>query len=200
MGKRIVFATGNAHKMIEIRQILEDLGMPVISMKEVGVDPEIIEDGTTFEENALIKAREVAKLLPNDIVLADDSGLEVDALNKEPGIYSARYAGENTSYEIKNQLILDRVKDVPEEKRTARFACAVAAVFPDGTEKVVRENMEGRIAYESAGVNGFGYDPIFYLPEYKKSTAELSPEEKNALSHRGRALRHMEEELRKRIR
>ena len=191
MGKRIVFATGNAHKMIEIRQILEDLGMPVISMKEVGVDPEIIEDGTTFEENALIKAREVAKLLPNDIVLADDSGLEVDALNKEPGIYSARYAGENTSYEIKNQLILDRVKDVPEEKRTARFACAVAAVFPDGTEKVVRENMEGRIAYESAGVNGFGYDPIFYLPEYCCTSAELSPEDKNAISHRGKALRAM---------
>ena len=191
MGKRIVFATGNAHKMIEIRQILEDLGMPVISMKEVGVDPEIIEDGTTFEENALIKAREVAKLLPNDIVLADDSGLEVDALNKEPGIYSARYAGENTSYEIKNQLILDRVKDVPEEKRTARFACAVAAVFPDGTEKVVRENMEGRIAYESAGVNGFGYDPIFYLPEYGCTSAESSPEDKNAISHRGKALRAM---------
>lgn len=191
MGKRIVFATGNAHKMIEIRQILEDLGMPVISMKEVGVDPEIIEDGTTFEENALIKAREVAKLLPNDIVLADDSGLEVDALNKEPGIYSARYAGENTSYEIKNQLILDRVKDVPEEKRTARFACAVAAVFPDGTEKIVRENMEGRIAYESAGANGFGYDPIFYLPEYGCTSAELSPEDKNAISHRGKALRAM---------
>ena len=191
MGKRIVFATGNAHKMIEIRQILEDLGMPVISMKEVGVDPEIIEDGTTFEENALIKAREVAKLLPNDIVLADDSGLEVDALNKEPGIYSARYAGENTSYEIKNQLILDRVKDVPEEKRTARFACSVAAVFPDGTEKVVRENMEGRIAYESAGANGFGYDPIFYLPEYGCTSAELSPEDKNAISHRGKALRAM---------
>lgn len=191
MGKRIVFATGNEHKMIEIRQILENLGMPVISMKEVGVDPEIIEDGTTFEENALIKAREVAKLLPNDIVLADDSGLEVDALNKEPGIYSARYAGENTSYEIKNQLILDRVKDVPEEKRTARFACAVAAVFPDGTEKIVRENMEGRIAYESAGVNGFGYDPIFYLPEYGCTSAELSPEDKNAISHRGKALRAM---------
>ena len=195
MGKRIVFATGNAHKMIEIRQILEDLGMPVISMKEVGVDPEIIEDGTTFEENALIKAREVAKLLPNDIVLADDSGLEVDALNKEPGIYSARYAGENTSYEIKNQLILDRVKDVPEEKRTARFACAVAAVFPDGTEKVVRENMEGRIAYESAGANGFGYDPIFYLPEYGCTSAELSPEDKNAISHRGEALRRIREVL-----
>ena len=191
MGKRIVFATGNPHKMIESRQILEDLGMPVISMKEAGVDPEIIEDGTTFEENALIKAREVAKLLPNDIVLADDSGLEVDALNKEPGIYSARYAGENTSYEIKNQLILDRVKDVPEEKRTARFACAVAAVFPDGTEKVVRENMEGRIAYESAGANGFGYDPIFYLPEYGCTSAELSPEDKNAISHRGKALRAM---------
>ena len=191
MGKIIVFATGNANKMIDIRQILEDMGMPVISMKEVGVDPEIIEDGTTFEENALIKAREVANLLPNDIVLAYDSGLEVDALNKEPGIYSARYAGENTSYEIKNQLILDRVKDVPEEKRTARFACAVAAVFPDGTEKVVRENMEGRIAYESAGANGFGYDPIFYLPEYGCTSAELSPEDKNAISHRGKALRAM---------
>ena len=130
MGKRIVFATGNAHKMIEIRQILEDLGMPVISMKEVGVDPEIIEDGTTFEENALIKAREVAKLLPNDIVLADDSGLEVDALNKEPGIYSARYAGENTSYEIKNQLILDRVKDVPEEKENRKICLRGGSSVP----------------------------------------------------------------------
>lgn len=191
MGKRIVFATGNAHKMIEIRQILEDLGMPVISMREAGVDPEIIEDGVTFEENALIKAREVAKLLPNDIVLADDSGLEVDALNGEPGIYSARYAGEDTPYEIKNQLILDRLKEVSEEERTARFACAVAAVFPDGTEKVVRKNMEGRIAYESAGANGFGYDPIFYLPEYGCTSAELSPEDKNAISHRGKALRAM---------
>ena len=188
---KIIFATGNEGKMKEVRMILEDLGLPVLSLKDAGITADVEENGTTFEENALIKAREVAKLLPNDIVLADDSGLEVDALNKEPGIYSARYAGENTSYEIKNQLILDRVKDVPEEKRTARFACAVAAVFPDGTEKVVRENMEGRIAYESAGVNGFGYDPIFYLPEYGCTSAELSPEDKNAISHRGKALRAM---------
>ena len=195
MGKRIVFATGNAHKMIEIRQILEDLGMPVISMKEVGVDPEIIEDGTTFEENALIKAREVAKLLPNDIVLADDSGLEVDALNGEPGVYSARYMGEDTSYRIKNQSLVDRLEGVPVEKRTARFVCVIAAAFPDGTVCTTKGTIEGKIGYEERGENGFGYDPIFYLPDMSRTTAELSPEEKNAVSHRGKALAAMKEQI-----
>ena len=191
MEKRIIFATGNQNKMKEIRMILEDLGMPVYSMKEVGVDCEIEENGTTFEENAQIKANAIAKLLPGDIVLADDSGLEIDYLNKEPGIYSARYAGVDTSYDIKNQMLLDRLKGVPDEKRTARFVCAIAAVFPDGTSKTVRGTIEGIIGHEIAGENGFGYDPIFYVPEYGCTTSEMSPELKNELSHRGKALQLM---------
>ncbi len=191
MEKRIIFATGNQNKMKEIRMILEDLGMPVYSMKEVGVDCEIEENGTTFEENAQIKANAIAKLLPGDIVLADDSGLEIDYLNKEPGIYSARYAGVDTSYDIKNQMLLDRLEGVPDEKRTARFVCAIAAVFPDGTSMPVRGTIEGIIGHEIAGENGFGYDPIFYVPEYGCTTSEMSPELKNELSHRGKALQLM---------
>lgn len=191
MEKRIIFATGNQNKMKEIRMILEDLGMPVYSMKEVGVDCEIEENGTTFEENAQIKANAIAKLLPGDIVLADDSGLEIDYLNKEPGIYSARYAGVDTSYDIKNRMLLDRLEGVPDEKRTARFVCAIAAVFPDGTSKTVRGTIEGIIGHEIAGENGFGYDPIFYVPEYGCTTSEMSPELKNELSHRGKALQLM---------
>lgn len=191
MEKRIVFATGNQNKMREIKMILADLGMEILSMKEAGIDVDVEENGTTFEENALIKAREIAKLFPGDIVLADDSGLEIDYLNKEPGIYSARYAGRDTSYDVKNQMLIDRLDGVPDEKRTARFVCAVAAVFPDGTEEVVRGTIEGRIGYEIAGANGFGYDPIFYLPEFGMTSAEISPEQKNEVSHRGKALRAM---------
>ena len=170
--------------------ILENLGIPVSSMKEAGIDVDIVEDGTTFEENAMIKAEAIAKLT-DAIVLADDSGLEIDYLNKEPGIYSARYAGTDTSYEIKNNLLLQRLEGVPDEKRTARFVCAIAAVFPDGSKETVRGTIEGRIGYEIAGEHGFGYDPIFYLPEYGCTTAELDPEKKNELSHRGKALRLM---------
>ena len=191
MEKKIIFATGNENKMKEIRMILADLGMPILSMKEAGIDVDVVEDGTTFEENALIKATEIAKYTENCIVLADDSGLEIDYLNKEPGVYSARYAGTHTSYDIKNSLLLSRMKGVPEEQRTARFVCAIAAAFPDGTTEVVRGTIEGIIGYEIAGENGFGYDPIFYLPEYGCSTAELSTEKKNELSHRGNALRAM---------
>ena len=191
MEKRIVFATGNQDKMKEIRMILEDFGIPVYSMKEVGVNIEIVEDGTSFEENAEIKARAVSRVLKNDIVLADDSGLEIDYLDKAPGIYSARFAGEDTSYDVKNRIFLDRLEGVPEEERTARFVCAVAAVFPDGTSKTVRGTIEGRIAHEILGENGFGYDPIFYVPEYGCTTGEMSPELKNKLSHRGIALRAM---------
>ena len=158
---KIIFATGNENKMKEIRMILADLGMPILSMKEAGIDVDVVEDGTTFEENALIKAKEIAKYVENAIVLADDSGLEIDYLNKEPGIYSARYAGVDTSYDIKNNLLIQRLEGVPDEKRTARFVCAVAASFPDGTTEVVRGTIEGRIGYEIAGENGFGYDPIF---------------------------------------
>ena len=199
MKRRIVFATGNENKMKEIRMILADLGMEIISMKEAGVNEEIVEDGMTFEENAEIKARTVSRVLTNDIVLADDSGLEIDYLDKAPGIYSARFAGEDTSYDIKNRIFLDRLEGVPDEERTARFVCAVAAVFPDGTSCTVRETIEGQIAHEIAGDNGFGYDPIFYVPELKKYMAELSSEEKNAISHRGKALRKMKELLKKEL-
>ena len=196
---RIVFATGNADKMVEIREILKDLGMEILSMKEAGVNPEIVEDGSTFEENALIKARAVHALLPDDIVMADDSGLEIDYLNKEPGIYSARYMGTDTSYDIKNSALLERLEGVPDEQRTARFVCAIAAEFPDGTEEVVRGTMEGRIGHEIIGENGFGYDPIFFLPQYGCTSAQLPPEEKNALSHRGEGLRKMRKIMEERL-
>ena len=199
MEKKIIFATGNENKMKEIRMILADLGMPILSMKESGIDVDVEENGTTFEENALIKATEIAKYVDNAIVLADDSGLEIDYLNKEPGIYSARYAGVDTSYDIKNNLLLDRLQGVPDEKRTARFVCAVAAAFPDGSTEVVRGTIEGIIGHCIAGENGFGYDPIFYLPEYGCTTAELSPEKKNELSHRGEALRAMRKIMEKRL-
>lgn len=202
MEKRIVFATGNENKMVEIRMILSDLGLPVYSMKEAGVDVEIIEDGISFEENAEIKARAVARVLTNDIVLADDSGLEIDYLDGAPGIYSARFAGEDTSYDIKNRILLDKLEGVPDEERTARFVCSISAVFPDGTSETVRGTIEGRIAYEIQGENGFGYDPIFYVPEYGCTTAEMPPEQKNELSHRGNALRAirkiMEDKIRER--
>ena len=197
----IIFATGNKNKMIEIRMILADLGCKILSQKEAGIQADVVEDGQTFEENALIKATtiaDIARKMPeykNAVVLADDSGLEIDALNKEPGIYSARYMGEDTSYDIKNQALIDRLEGVPDEKRTARFVCAIAAAFPDGTVKTVRGTMEGRIGYEEKGENGFGYDPIFFLPEYGCTSAELSMEEKNKISHRGKALRLIKEEL-----
>ena len=191
MKNRIVFATGNENKMREIREILSDLGMEIISMKQAGVDPEIVEDGTTFMENAVIKAKAVAALLPDDYVMADDSGLVVDALDGEPGVYSARYMGENTSYDIKNKAIIDRLDGVPKEKRTARFVCAMAAVTPKGKVLEAEGKIEGYIGYEQKGENGFGYDPIFYLYETDMSTAQISPEEKNNISHRGNALREI---------
>ena len=201
----IIFATGNKNKMIEIRMILEDLGCKILSQKEAGIQADVVEDGQTFEENALIKATtiaDIARKMPeykNAVVLADDSGLEIDALNKEPGIYSARYMGEDTSYDIKNQALIDRLEGVPDEKRTARFVCAIAAAVPDGSTEVVRGTMEGRIGYEITGENGFGYDPIFYLPQFGCSSAELEPEKKNELSHRGEGLRKMRKVLEEKL-
>ncbi len=192
--KKLIFATGNEGKMREIREILGDLDYEILSMKEAGIDVEIIEDGETFEENSVIKATTVMKA-SGCLTLADDSGLEVDYLGKEPGVQSARYMGEKTSYRIKNQIIIDRLHGVPAPVRTARFVCAVTAAFPDGRIETRRETMEGRIAEEPAGENGFGYDPIFYLPEYGKTSAEITPEEKNAISHRGKALRAIREVL-----
>lgn len=195
MEKKVIFATSNEGKMKEVRSILEDLGMEVLSMKEAGIQADVVEDGTTFEENAVIKATEIQKIC-GEIVLADDSGLEIDYLNKEPGIYSARYMGEDTSYAIKNQNLIDRLEGVEDAKRTARFVCAIAAAFPDGSVEVTRGTIEGRIGYEEKGNNGFGYDPIFYVPEYGCTTAELSLEQKNEASHRGKALRLMKEIIR----
>lgn len=192
--ERIIFATGNAGKMREIKEIMGDMGVEILSMKEAGITSDIVEDGTTFVENAIIKATEIAKQT-NDIVLADDSGLEIDYLNKEPGVYSARYLGEDTSYEIKNQALLDRLKGVPKEKRTARFVCAIAAALPDGKVLTTQATIEGYIGEAPAGKNGFGYDPIFYVDEYGCSTAELSEEQKNEISHRGKALREMKKLL-----
>ena len=201
----IIFATGNKNKMIEIPMILADLGCKILSQKEAGIQADVVEDGQTFEENALIKATtiaDIARKMPeykNAVVLADDSGLEIDALNKEPGIYSARYMGEDTSYDIKNQALIDRLEGVPDEKRTARFVCAIAAALPDGSTEVVRGTMEGRIGYEITGENGFGYDPIFYLPQFGCSSAELEPEKKNELSHRGEGLRKMRKVLEEKL-
>lgn len=191
---RIIFATGNEGKMREIRDILAGMETEILSMKEAGLSTDAEETGTTFEENAIIKAKAIAALT-DDIVLADDSGLEVDYLNKEPGIYSARYLGEDTSYDIKNQAILERLEGVPKEKRTARFVCAIAAVLPNKEVLVARETIEGYIGFEVAGCHGFGYDPIFYVDEFGCSTAELTEEAKNVISHRGKALRVMREKL-----
>lgn len=195
--RKILFATGNEGKMREIRSILADTGAEVLSMKEAGIFPEIVEDGATFEENALIKARAVADVWkqPESVVLADDSGLVIDALDGEPGIYSARYMGEYTSYDAKNANLLKRLEGVSDQKRTARFVCAIAAVMPDGREFTVQDAIEGRIGYEQKGEGGFGYDPIFYVPEFGKTTAEMTADEKNRVSHRGKALEHMKEVL-----
>ncbi len=201
---RIIFATGNQGKMKEIRSILEDTGAEILSMSEAGIRTDIDEDGGSFEENALIKARAVSaaclKAGLNDsgcAVLADDSGLVIDALGGEPGIYSARYLGEDTPYDIKNKELIGRLSGVPDEKRTARFVCAIAAVLADGREFTVQAAVEGRIGRQQKGTGGFGYDPIFYVPEYAKTTAEMTAEEKNRISHRGKALEQMKEVLKK---
>lgn len=197
--QKIIFATGNEDKMREIREIMAGCDVEILSMKEAGISAVIVEDGKTFEENALIKVRTVAEHREMKdlytIVLADDSGLEIDALGGEPGVYSARYMGEDTSYDIKNANLISRLDGVEEAKRTARFVCAIAAILPDGEEMVTRRAMEGKIGDHAEGENGFGYDPIFYPDGYSCSSASLPPEEKNAISHRGKALRAMKKLL-----
>jgi XTP/dITP diphosphohydrolase len=196
MKHRIIFATGNAGKMREIRLILGDLGYEILSMKEAGANPEIEENGTSFADNSEIKARAVWNCT-GDIVLADDSGLVVDALGGEPGIYSARYLGEDTPYEVKNRNIIKRLEGVKGKERSARFMCNIAAVLPDGTVLHTEAAMEGLIAEEPAGDGGFGYDPILYLPEFGRTSAELTIEQKNQISHRGKALEAMKAKLAK---
>ncbi len=192
--KKIIFATGNEGKMREIRMILADMDCQVMSMKEADVKADIVEDGKTFTENAVIKAKTIMELT-GQMAMADDSGLEIDYLNKEPGIYSARYLGEDTPYETKNRILLERLAGIPKEQRTARFVCAIACAMPDGRILTTEGTMEGYIGWESRGENGFGYDPIFYLEEFDCSSAQLTPEQKNQVSHRGKALRNMKELL-----
>lgn len=193
--RKIIVATGNEGKMVEIRQILQGEDLTFSSLKDENLqDVEIVEDGDTFEANAIIKARKISDLT-GQMVLADDSGLEVDALDKAPGVYSARYMGENTPYTVKNNHIIELLKDVKGENRSARFVCVIACAFPDGRTITSRGVIEGQIGYEEKGEHGFGYDPIFYLPERGCTTAELLPEEKNQVSHRGRALTAMYEKL-----
>ena len=194
MKRKIIFATGNEGKMKEVRMILNELDFDIISLKEAGIDVEIIEDGLTFEENAIIKAEAIAKIT-GTIVLADDSGLEVDYMNKEPGIYSARFLGEETSYRIKNQYIIDKLDGINVPERSARFVCAIACVVPDLETTTTRSTVEGYIGFEERGTNGFGYDPIFMIPEFQCTLAELTPEQKNQISHRGKALNLMKDKL-----
>lgn len=191
---KIIFATGNENKLKEIRQIMQDMDVEIISMKEAGINIEIEETGTTFLENSYLKAKTIWDIT-GGIVMADDSGLVIDYLNGEPGLYSARYMGENTSYDIKNANILDRMKAAKGNERSARFVASIVCILPNGKELSVVETMEGIIADKVAGENGFGYDPILYLPDYACTSAELSDNEKNKISHRGKALRLMREKL-----
>lgn len=191
---KIVFATSNQGKMDEIRMIMQGFPMDIISMKEAGIYALIDENGKTFEENAIIKAKAVMELT-GSITLADDSGLEIDYLNKEPGVYSARYLGEDTPYSIKNKTLIDRLNGVEGSDRSARFVCAIAAALPNGDVITTRGTIEGVIGYEERGKFGFGYDPILYVPEYGMTTGEMLPEDKNKISHRGIALRMMREKL-----
>lgn len=192
--KTIVFATTNQGKVKEIKELLKDMPVNVLTMEEAGIDIDVEETGTSFKENAILKA-ETLTAYTDAIVLADDSGLEIDCLNREPGVYSARYLGKDTPYKEKNAIILNRLKDVPLEQRTARYVCAIAAASKDFSTLVTQATMEGYIGYEARGKNGFGYDPIFFVEAYQTSTAELAPELKNQISHRGKALRFMKEKL-----
>lgn len=194
MSNKIIFATTNEGKMKEIRMILADLGMEILSLKDLDINIDIEENGKTFEENAIIKAKAICELT-GEMVLADDSGLEVDYMDKAPGVYSARYLGEDTPYSVKNQTIIDNLKDAKGEERSARFVCAIAAAFPDGRVLTTEATIEGYIGYEECGTNGFGYDPLLYVPEYDMTTGQMDSAMKNKISHRGKALELMKEKL-----
>ena len=196
--KKIIFATTNQNKVREVKMMMEGFDVELYTMKEAGIDVDIVEDGTTFEENAIIKAKTIMEMT-GEIALADDSGLEVDYLDGAPGIYSARFLGEDTSYDVKNNYIIDKLKDAKGKDRSARFVCAMAAAFPNGEVETCKGTIEGVIAYEQKGKNGFGYDPIVYVPEYEMTTGEMARELKNSISHRGKALEQMKEILKRKL-
>ena len=196
--KKIIFATTNKNKVREVNMMMEGFDVELIPMTEMGIDVEVEETGTTFEENAIIKAKAICDLT-GEIALADDSGLEVDYLDGAPGVYSSRFLGEDTPYEIKNDYIIEKLKDAKGDERSARFACAMAMVFPDGDVETCYGTIEGLIGYEQRGTNGFGYDPIVYVPEYEMTTGEMDPRLKNSISHRGKALEQMKEVMKRRF-
>ena len=184
--KKIIFATTNQGKVREVKMMMEDFGVDFVTMKDAGIDIDIVEDGKTFEENAIIKAKTIMEAT-GEIALADDSGLEVDYLDGAPGIYSARFLGEDTPYDEKNKYIIEK------------FVCAMAVAFPNGEIETCRGTIEGLIGYEQKGKNGFGYDPIVYVPEYEMTTGEMAPELKNSISHREKALEQMKEILKRKL-
>lgn len=196
--KKIIFATTNKNKIREVNMMMEGFDVELVPMSEMGIDVDIEETGTTFEENAIIKAKAISDLT-GEIALADDSGLEVDYLDGAPGVYSSRFLGEDTPYEIKNDYIIEKLKDAKGDERSARFACAMAMVFPDGDVETCYGTIEGLIGYGQRGTNGFGYDPIVYVPEYEMTTGEMAPELKNSISHRGKALEQMKEVMKRRF-
>lgn len=198
MDNIIILATNNKSKVKEISEMMSGSDITFESLADAGINVEVEETGTTFEENALLKAREICKLSGKPTI-SDDSGLEIDALDGAPGIYSSRFMGEDTSYDIKNNALIEKLENVVDPDRTARFRCCMALVLPDGREFVTEGTMEGIIAREPKGINGFGYDPILFIPEYNRTSAELSSEEKNNISHRGEALRKMIEVIKKEL-
>lgn len=198
MDNIIILATNNKSKVKEISEMMSGSDITFVSLVDAGINVEVEETGTTFEENALLKAREICKLSGKPTI-SDDSGLEIDALDGAPGIYSSRFMGEDTSYDIKNNALIEKLENVADPDRTARFRCCMALVLPDGREFVTEGAMEGIIAREPKGINGFGYDPILFIPEYNRTSAELSSEEKNNISHRGEALRKMIEVIKKEL-
>ena len=198
MDNIIILATNNKSKVKEISEMMSGSDITFESLADAGINVEVEETGTTFEENALLKAREICKLSGKPTI-SDDSGLEIDALDGAPGIYSSRFMGEDTSYDIKNNALIEKLENVADPDRTARFRCCMALVLPDGREFVTEGAMEGIIAREPKGINGFGYDPILFIPEHNRTSAELSSEEKNNISHRGEALRKMIEVIKKEL-
>ena len=193
---KLIIASNNAHKLTEIKAILGGMFEEVLSMREAGIDHETVEDGTTFMENAVKKAREIAEI-SGCCAIADDSGICVDALDGAPGIFSARFCGRHGDDQANNDLRLEKLKDTPDSERGAHYTCAIALARPDGSIVKAEGYMYGVIAHEEKGENGFGYDPLFILPQYGKTSAEISPEEKNRISHRAQALQLLLKELEK---
>lgn len=198
--KTLIIASNNAHKIGEIKEILKSIPLNIVSLKDAGVNIDVEEDGKTFEENAYKKAKEIKDYLVSSgksdfLVMADDSGLTIDYLNGEPGVYSARYAGEHGNDKKNNELVLEKLKDVPMEKRTASFVCSIVVLTSQGEKLSAEGRCNGVITEELSGEEGFGYDPLFYVPEKGKTFAEMSGEDKNSISHRGRALQIVQEQL-----